>query len=271
MSCAREQHHEHAELSIRYAGRTDVGVRRKLNEDAAHVRFPAFLVADGMGGHSGGEVASAAAIEPFALLGSEPVELEQVEWALSAAAEQVATASGGIGGTTLAGAVVVAVAGDPHWYVVNIGDSRTYLAWRGRLEQISVDHSVVQEFIDSGVIAEADAARHPSRNVITRAFGVGGDHRVDSWIIPAERGQRLLICSDGLSGVVSRSQLEQVLFSETSSALAADRLIELALAAGAPDNVTVIVVDVDSVPGSDAGLVTTAVPPEVDTVPRGSL
>lgn len=271
MTRAAELHHEDAEISLRFAGRSDVGARRPLNEDAVLARFPVFLVADGMGGHAGGDVAAATAIDGFGGLGQQPATVDQVESAIAVVREAVAAASGGTGGTTLSGGVLVDIAGTPHWYVVNIGDSRTYVAWRGRLEQVSVDHSVVQEYVDSGVVTEAEASTHPRRNVITRALGVGDDHRVDSWLIPAERGQRLLVCSDGLSGVVARSDLEAVLFAETSAALAADRLIGLALAAGGPDNVSAVVVDVDHVPCHDGGLETTATPIDSDTAPRGML
>ena len=138
---------------MRFAGRTDVGRVRARNEDAVLARHPVFLVADGMGGHEHGERASASVLEEFdELVGDGPAQLSDVEAIISRLRQRVFEASGGTGGTTLTGAILVEVAEQPVLaYILNVGDSRTYVAWRGRLEQISVD--------DLGR-AEVDRCRH---------------------------------------------------------------------------------------------------------------
>lgn len=269
MSAAPDRYADNDLAGVRFAGRTDVGHRRLRNEDSMLVRHPVFLVADGMGGHEHGERASASALEAFdALVGETPASIQQVEAIIDALPDRVLEAAGGAGGTTLTGAILVDIDGRPHWYVLNIGDSRTYLAWRGQLEQVSVDHSVVQESIDAGTISRTEADRHPRRNVITRAIGVGGDSRVDSWLLPLERGQRLLVCSDGLSGVVDDAALRQVLFSEASVAQASRRLVDLALEAGGPDNISAVIVEVDHVADCDGELEQTGSGVDQTTNPR---
>ncbi|MGO1393066.1 PP2C family protein-serine/threonine phosphatase [Agrococcus casei] len=255
MSRTRDRYVESGLASVRFAGRTDVGRVRARNEDAVLARHPVFLVADGMGGHEHGERASASVLEEFdELVGDGPAQLSDVEAIISRLRQRVFEASGGTGGTTLTGAILVEVAEQPYWYILNVGDSRTYVAWRGRLEQISVDHSVVQESIDAGIIRADQAEGHPRRNIVTRALGIGDDDRLDSWLLPAERGQRLLVCSDGLTEVVSADDLQAVVLREASVSQASNRLVELALDRGGPDNVSVIVVEVDAVSRSDSGL-----------------
>lgn len=263
MNRTRDRYIESGLASVRYAGRTDVGRMRAINEDAVLAKHPVFLVADGMGGHEHGERASASALAEFdELVGDGPSQLDDIEAVIGRLRERVLEAAGGTGGTTLTGAILVEIEGEPHWYILNIGDSRTYVAWRGRFEQVSVDHSLVQESIDAGVIRADQAEGHPRRNIVTRAIGVGGDDRLDSWLLPVERGQRLLVCSDGLTEVVPAADLQSVLFREASVSQASNRLIDLALDRGGPDNVSVIVVEVDGVSRSDSGLEVTG--PQLD-------
>ncbi|GAA3932829.1 PP2C family protein-serine/threonine phosphatase [Microbacterium soli] len=228
-------------------GATDVGSRRRLNEDSYLAAAPLFIVADGMGGHDAGEVASATVIEHFsALVGLESLTLGQVRDTLSAAR----TAVGGIGrrggagaGTTLSGVVVATVDGLGYWLVVNIGDSRTYQFSDGVLEQITVDHSYVQELIDEGEITPEQANSDPRRNIITRAIGAGSVGDADYWLFPAERGDRMLVCSDGLTTEVSDARIAEVLAAESDPQRAAEILTADAVRAGGRDNVTVLVVD----------------------------
>lgn len=239
-------------VSVRWGAATDVGRRRTVNEDSVFAAFPVFLVADGMGGHDAGDVASSLAIGAFQRLKSRTTTtVRDVEEAVFDAMRQVEQSEVGMrgGGTTLSGACLVDIDGVAHWLVLNVGDSRTYLLDDGELEQLSVDHSVVQELLDAGRVAPFEARNHPHRNVITKAIGGGASARPDYWIVPASAGQRVLICSDGLSGEIEDNEIARVLRVEASPAAAARTLIHAALLAGAPDNVSVIVVDVDAVAG----------------------
>lgn len=243
-----------APIVVRAAAATHAGLRRRVNEDAFLAEAPLFLVADGMGGHDAGDRASAAVVAEFAhLAGGASLAIDDMRAALRRARARVeAISSGGrAAGTTLAGVVVAEVGGVGYWLAVNVGDSRTYRFSRGVLEQISVDHSVVQELLDAGELSGADAATDRRRNEITRAIGAGSDGQADYWMVPAEPGDRILVCSDGLSGEVRAERLGQILAEEPEPASAATRLIHEALVHGGRDNVTAIVVDAVSVAGHD--------------------
>lgn len=242
---------------------TDVGIRRKINEDSMVTAHPVFLVADGMGGHEAGEVASAAALAAFTpLLGLQSVHVDEVVGALRAARQSVDALDGGPrggAGTTLAGVLVSQHNGDGYWLIVNLGDSRTYRLADGVLEQISVDHSVVQELVDAGEMTEEEAVSAAGRNVITRALGAGSESDADFWMLPANLGDRMLVCSDGLSGELDAAAIGHVLTSVTDPQEAADRLVYEAIVHGGRDNVTAIVVDAVAVAHHDL----------MDTLPRG--
>ncbi|MDT0156121.1 protein phosphatase 2C domain-containing protein [Microbacterium sp. ARD32] len=226
---------------------TDVGARRKLNEDSYLASAPLFLVADGMGGHDAGEIASATVIEHFSsLVGQDALSMGQVRDALASARQAVAAISqqGGAGaGTTLSGVAVATVDGLGYWLVINIGDSRTYQFAGGALEQISVDHSYVQELIEEGEITPEQANIDPRRNIITRAIGAGSVGDADYWLFPAERGDRMLVCSDGLTTELTDERIAEVLRSESDPQRAAEILTAEAVRAGGRDNVTVVIVD----------------------------
>jgi PPM family protein phosphatase len=226
---------------------TDVGRRRSLNEDSYLAAHPLFLVADGMGGHSAGEIASATVIEEFARwVGRPSLAFADVQDTLRAARHRVDALPEGAGagaGTTLAGVAIVDVDGDGYWLAVNLGDSRTYRLSEGVLEQISVDHSVVQELIDAGQLDAAAAAHDARRNVITRAIGAGSDSEPDYWMLPAERGDRILVCSDGLPTELETARIDAILRLESDPQVAAERLVREAVEAGGRDNVTAVVVD----------------------------
>lgn len=238
-------------LSTRFGAATDAGLRRSINEDSMLAASPLFLVADGMGGHHAGEVASSTVIDVFAAhVGRESLSIDDVQSALAEARHQVAGLPAGTSagaGTTLTGVVVADVGGEGYWLVFNVGDSRTYLLSRGVLEQVSVDHSVVQELIDSGQLDAAAAAVDGRRNVITRAIGGGGDSDADFWLIPADAGDRVLACSDGLSGELSHDEIEAILRAETAPQEAAEKLVHEAVQRGGRDNITAVVVDALSV------------------------
>lgn len=224
---------------------------RPHNEDSFLAAAPVFLVADGMGGHSRGAAASTAVVQAFEPLAGRPwVSAADLQAAVARAAAGVA-ALGGDGsppGSTLSGAALTEQDGHPCWLVFNVGDSRVYLLRDGRLEQITVDHSRRQELLEAGASPESIQV---GRNVITRALGAGqaGVPAVDQWLVPAAQGDRVLVCSDGLSAEVTAVFLLATLQSVTDAQDAARALVAAALAAGGSDNVTALVVDAVEVTG----------------------
>nr|WP_309080521.1 protein phosphatase 2C domain-containing protein [Zhihengliuella sp.] len=225
---------------------TDRGLRRELNEDSVLAAETLFAVADGMGGHEAGEVASRVCVETLAAgyrAADGRLEPEDIHQLMGQADRAIREAACERAGTTLAGAAVVEHEGAPHWLVFNVGDSRTYRYSHARLAQVSVDHSEVQMLVDSGEISLEQAIVHPRRNVITRALGAGDDPRPEFWMMPVEIGDRLLICSDGLSGEVRDADIQSILERFPSAQDAVDELVQAALRNGGRDNVSVVVVD----------------------------
>jgi protein phosphatase len=227
---------------------TSAGKVRRVNEDSVIERYPAFVVADGMGGHDAGDVASGIVTEELAALElTGQGDVAAVKRRLAAAAHRIERlGSPGhkqAAGTTVSGVVVVMQNGEPYWLVVNLGDSRTYRMARGALEQLSVDHSEVQELVDLGRLSPAAARHHPRRNVVTRALGAGADGVPDYWLLPIEQGDRILVCSDGLTSEVSDTRIAAALAAHADPQRAAGTLMAAALAAGGRDNISVIVVD----------------------------
>ena len=251
---------------------THAGNRRPLNEDSHLAVAPVFVVADGMGGHEAGERASAAVVDEFSrFIGRPALALDDVRGALSRArdaVEALSTSGSGRAGTTLSGAVIASVDGMGYWLAVNIGDSRTYRLAGGELEQISVDHSVVQELIDSGELSSADAVSDHRRNIITRAIGAGSTGEADYWMFPAELGDRMLICSDGLSSELSDESIREVLMTEADPQTAADVLVEAAVRAGGRDNITVVIADAVLVASKPGRPMQTDDDLDVETRPR---
>jgi protein phosphatase len=232
------------QLSV--AARTDRGRRREANEDALFAADPCFVVADGMGGHERGDAASKAAISAFSEEFTAPGEatVERIERALAEArarVDQVAESASRGAGCTLTGAIRISHEGAPHWYVLNVGDSRVYLQRRNELRQLTVDHSLRSERI---AVGNEQASATP-RNIITRALG-SDDDRHDAWLLPIETGSRLLVCSDGLSVELSDEQIEAVLAMGGRTESVVDELIRRSLDAGGRDNISVILVDVIS-------------------------
>lgn len=240
-----------APLVVSAGSSTHIGLRRNLNEDALLASAPVFIVADGMGGHEAGELASAAVVAEFSrYIGQESLVLDDVRDALSrsrGAVDDLSDSGTGRAGTTLSGVVLATVDGMGYWLAFNIGDSRTYRLTGTELEQISVDHSVVQELIESGELTLADAVTDTRRNIITRAIGAGSAGDADFWMFPAELGDRILICSDGLSSEVPDARIQEILSMEPDPQTAASALIGEAVHAGGRDNITVVVVDAVSV------------------------
>ncbi|HQY98537.1 MAG TPA: protein phosphatase 2C domain-containing protein [Propionicimonas sp.] len=259
------------EIQLVWGSRTDTGLRRKVNEDALIADYPVFLVADGMGGHEAGDEASELALSAFRrFVGQPAVELNDFAAAFAEAVRVVGEISSGkaAAGTTISGVAVSNNGGATYWLVINIGDSRTYRLSGGQLEQISVDHSAVQELIDAGRLLPSEAERHPERHVITKAVGAGSRAEPDYWLIPARSGDRLLVCSDGLSKELDNDQIATVLLDEFDADAAATRLVHEALLHGGKDNVTVVVVDAQVIPDDDFETMPGLNELDVDTVPR---
>ena len=254
-----------APILVSVGASTDAGRKRNHNEDALLRSEPLFLVADGMGGYEAGEIASAAALAAFApIVGSASVDIREMREAYARAGANVmaiATGAKGGAGTTLTGVAIAQNDGAGYWLVINVGDSRTYRFAGGRLEQVSVDHSLVQELIDSGELSPEQALTYSHRNVVTRALGAGAVSDPDFWMLPANRGDRMLMCSDGLTGELTDDAIGALLAECADPQEAADRLVAAAVDHGGRDNVTAIVVDAVSVanPNLDS---------HADTVPR---
>ncbi|MET3809661.1 protein phosphatase 2C domain-containing protein [Arthrobacter sp. UYEF3] len=235
-------------LRLRFGCGTDRGLHRAMNEDSFIAADPVFAVADGMGGHEAGEVASGICVRTLAEMpqlatGQRDATAAVVQQYLLQADAGIREATGSRAGTTLSGVVVVEQMGVPYWLVVNIGDSRTYRLSHGKLSQVSVDHSEVQELVDAGEITPAEAAVHPRRHVVTRALGTGDETAADYRLLPVEEGDRILVCSDGLNGELDDQNIARILGSESDPQAAVDELIRAALRSGGRDNVTCIVVD----------------------------
>lgn len=303
-----------------YAGKsTDVGQFRDNNEDSMVVAGNLCVVADGMGGHEKGEVASRLCTRTLAYaqvfsrpggmtdeeeaaylaevetekLGEGPggrrglkarkqtsalnrqilKTLEKIKEVIGEADEAIKGALGLRAGTTVTGAWLTHIGEQQMWFIFNVGDSRTYRLVRAddaetedalsisngpveglSLEQITVDHSEVQYLVDTGQITALEALTHPRRNVITRALGTGNYWEPDFWVIPAREGDRLMMCSDGLSGELSHNYMARVLATVEHPQDAADVLQMAALRAGGRDNITVIVADAITVEDYEARL-----------------
>ena len=250
------------DVCLSYGFATDRGLRRELNEDSLIASEPVFAVADGMGGHEAGEIASGICVRT---LGDSPIigrhlpefSAADLEALIEDADREIRRQTGGQAGTTLTGVVLVQEAGMPYWLFFNVGDSRTYRLSQGQFGQISVDHSEVQELVDLGTITSEEARTHPRRHVVTRALGTGDDAEADFWLMPVEEGDRILICSDGLSGEVTDDGIYSVLSTVRDPQQACEELVDATLRSGARDNVTLIVVDATGV-GDDAETLTTA-------------
>jgi PPM family protein phosphatase len=234
-------------LTIRYAVKTDVGLRRAGNEDAAYAGPRLLAVADGLGGHAGGEVASAAAIDALRPLDTE-VPAGDVLSALERAVRRASSALGDIVeadpslrglGTTL----TALLWSGSQLGLVHIGDSRAYLARDGEVFQITHDHTMVQRLLDEGRITSEEVASHPQRSLLLRALG-DFSSEPDLQLREARPGDRYLLCSDGLHGVADADAIGRVLLTVADPDQAATELVALAMANGGPDNITCVIADV---------------------------
>ncbi len=222
--------------------KTDTGRQRRDNEDSAFARAPVFVVADGMGGAQAGEVASRLAIEAFERgLPDDGSPEERLAMRVREANHQIYERSradrqrAGMG-TTLTAAYV----DDAHVAIAHVGDSRAYLFRDGTLQRLTQDHSLVDELVRRGKLTEEQAAEHPQRSIITRALGPEPDVEVDTWTYPARPGDVILLCSDGLTSMISEERVRALLEAHDNLDAAADALIAEANEAGGRDNITVV-------------------------------
>src|SRR5664280_668111 len=240
---------------LRAGSATDTGLVRSVNQDLAVETGTLFAVADGMGGHAGGEVAARLAVDTLTHAFSSKPTGAGLSDAVSEANRVVFEHSiespdlRGLG-TTMTAAALVNEDGRDVIALVNVGDSRSYRFHDGELDQITVDHSLAEEMVRSGEISESEAAVHPHRHILTRALGVGEDVAVDLWRVQPSRGDRYLLCSDGLTNELDESQIAGVLATESDPQVAADLLVRAARTHGGSDNITVVVIDAAIVYGA---------------------
>ncbi len=235
-------------FGLSWGVRTNPGNVRDINEDSVYASTRLFCVADGMGGHARGEVASAIAVGVLARsTRSEPPQIERVgdlvEQAHRAICRQARRDRVEAMGTTLIALMAVQNGDDAAFLLLNVGDSRCYQLVNRRMRQLTVDHSLVQEMVDAGRITAAEAGVHPMKNVVTRALGMDEVALADYTVLD-EVDARLLLCSDGLSGELSDAAIAEILMRFDEPQLAADELVARALEGRASDNVSAVVVDI---------------------------
>ena len=237
---------------LRWGAATHEGQLRTQNEDHHHASGNLFVVADGMGGHLAGEVASEMAVDRLRTNLPDDTEnsLDQLVAAIDEANDEIYDGSlnnpeqAGMGTTVTA----VAVVADPHdgeaFAIANVGDSRGYVMRNGRLRQLTIDHSFVQELVAEGAISREEARYHPRRNIVTRALGIEPGVRIDSWTMPIFQDDRILLCSDGLVDEITDDHITEVVVRHADPEAAAQALVDAANEAGGRDNITVVVIDV---------------------------
>ena len=248
--------------TVRSAAGSDIGQRRAGNQDSAYTSPRLLAVADGMGGHAHGEVASSLAIRVVAETDArlEGVDLQAVDLldtlrgVVDEAARRLTAAADDDPSVRGTGTTLVALLLDgARIAVAHVGDSRAYRLRDGELEQLTHDHTLVQSLVDEGRITADEAADHPRRSVLVRTLQEGSPAEPDLFPVEGQIGDRFLVCSDGVTGVLDDEDIQEILAGVPEPADAVDRIIELANEGGGPDNITCVVADlVDGTP-SDAG------------------
>lgn len=224
-------------------GISKTGLVRQRNEDRFYAQGPLLIVADGMGGYTGGEYASTMVVDTIVEVVNEATEIstEVLENAILTANRMVYEKSQsykeleGMGTTA-----VVAYVQEDTLYWAHVGDSRLYLYGQEGLHRMTKDHSMVQQLVEAGTITEDEVIHHPKRNMLTRAIGVYETVEVDTGVVEVHQNDRILLCSDGLSGYIEESKIEQVLSEENNESRALEDLVHLVYDAGARDNVTIV-------------------------------
>lgn len=233
-------------VSSYYGSRTEIGNVREHNEDSLTVLPPLFAVADGMGGHEAGEIASEITINTLNDLAPQSADAEALARAVVAANLNVIKApSQGVGREGMGTTLTAAILEKERLIIAQVGDSRAYLLHNGSLQQLTRDHSLMADMIEAGQLTEAGARVHPNRSVITRAIGSDPHMQPDLYELNVETGDRLLLCSDGICGMIEDHEIASIMRQAPSAQSCADQLVEAALAAGGFDNATAVVVDVE--------------------------
>lgn len=244
-------------IELQWSEVTHRGRRREVNQDAVLAEYPLFVVADGMGGHIGGEIASASAVDRLrTVVEKGDVTPQAIERALARAVADIAshpeTTDEGTG-TTVTGVYLDLTGDEPTWVTLNIGDSRVYLFRDGGLAQVTTDHSVVQELISAGRLTPEEAENHPYGNVITRAVGPSDGVSPDYVRLEVVDGDRFVICSDGLTKELTDYGILHFLLQHDDPTEAADAMLEAALENGGRDNITIIVLNARRTGAAAAG------------------
>lgn len=230
---------------ISFGSRTDIGYVRDHNEDSLIIIPPLFAVADGMGGHEAGEIASEITVNTLAELAPSHLDAEGLTAAVEAANYNVMKAPRqGIGRDGMGTTLTAAMLEGERLLIAQVGDSRAYLLHKGHLQQITRDHSLMADLIEAGQITPEEARVHPNRSVITRAIGSDIHMRPDIYELNVDTGDRILLCSDGLSSMISNNAIESIMRRQSDAQHCADELVTAALENGGADNVTVVVADV---------------------------
>ena len=230
---------------ISFGSRTDIGYVRDHNEDSLIIIPPLFAVADGMGGHEAGEIASEITVNTLAELAPSHLDAEGLTAAVEATNYNVMKAPRqGIGRDGMGTTLTAAMLEGERLLIAQVGDSRAYLLHKGHLQQITRDHSLMADLIEAGQITPEEARVHPNRSVITRAIGSDIHMRPDIYELNVDAGDRILLCSDGLSSMISNNAIESIMRRQSDAQHCADELVTAALENGGADNVTVVVADV---------------------------
>lgn len=242
--------------NLRYSGLSDVGRVRKRNEDSLSVDPVSglFIVADGMGGHLSGNVASRIVVEALPPLVFSSLDgvmdiasaeaAEKVCGAIARLSERMRAESDGKPGFSGMGStMVMALVRNGVALVAHLGDSRAYIFRNGVLRMLTRDHSVVQFLYDAGEITFDEMEKHPAKNQITRYVGMGGEAEAEARAFPLTGGDRILLCSDGLTGMVDEPKIAKALLAEPDTGLACKKLVEMANESGGKDNITVVILD----------------------------
>ena len=230
---------------ISFGSRTDIGYVRDHNEDSLIIIPPLFAVADGMGGHEAGEIASEITVNTLAELAPSHLDAEGLTAAVEAANYNVMKAPRqGIGRDGMGTTLTAAMLEGERLLIAQVGDSRAYLLHKGHLQQITRDHSLMADLSEAGQITPEEARVHPNRSVITRAIGSDIHMRPDIYELNVDAGDRILLCSDGLSSMISNNAIESIMRRQSDAQHCADELVTAALENGGADNVTVVVADV---------------------------
>ncbi|MFA5783500.1 MAG: Stp1/IreP family PP2C-type Ser/Thr phosphatase [Phycisphaerae bacterium] len=247
------------DIKPRWSCISDKGMAREQNEDActADERLGLFIVSDGMGGHAGGAQASQIVIESLPVILGD--RLEKIKSKSSSSIRReikrsivelnkkvLAEGANGNGHRNMGATLVMAMINDGRWYIANVGDSRAYLLRRGKLQQLTKDHTFVNELVQAGYIEPTQASEHPDRNVITQC--VGFDENIKPMVrsMAIKKGDKILLCSDGLTTVTTDEEISDIIKTHREPQDACKTLIARANQAGGPDNITVMIVNINS-------------------------